>query len=102
MNLTDIKRPEVLEINSSDLGVELSTHEKKKYYKEDDELVDIFIAPTLVISQEDSNDGKFDLPIGSKMFGREVYKKFNNLTYSLGKMVRLAEYNADRLSKLIE
>lgn len=101
MNLTNIKRPEALVINSSDLNVELSTYQKI-HYEEDDELVDIFIAPTLVISQEDSNDGKFDLPIDSKMFGREVYEKFNNLTYSLGKMVRLAEYNADRLSKLIE
>ena len=100
MNLTDIKRPEILEINSSDLNVELSTYQRI-HYEEDDELVDIFIAPTLVISQEDSNDGKFNLPIDSKMFDQEVYKKFNRLTYSLGKMVRLAEYNADRLSKLI-
>jgi hypothetical protein len=100
MNIIDIKRPQILDTKNSELRVEIFTP-KKIYYEEDNELVDILIAPTLVLAKTNSEDEKPELPIDPKMFSDEIFTRFNNLTYSLGKMVRLAELNLDTLSNLI-
>jgi hypothetical protein len=96
MKLADIRRPEILALHEEGLRVEISSP-RDIYDKEKNELIDILIAPTLVLSDEKDADEKFPLPIDPKMFNEDTYKRFNNFTYSIGKMVRLAELNLDTL-----
>jgi len=100
MNLNDIKRPTHIEISEDGLRVEISAP-RNIYNEKTEELVDLWIAPTLVLSDKKDGDEKFPLPIDTKMFNEETYKRFNNFTYSLGKMVRLAELNLDTLFRTI-
>ncbi|MEY4538587.1 MAG: hypothetical protein RLZZ306_344 [Bacteroidota bacterium] len=101
MKIIDIIRPQIVNIDTSELRAELLLP-IKMYYEEDEELVDIFIAPTLILTQTNSKDEKPELLIDPKMFDKEIFDSFNKLTYSLGKMVRLAELNLDSLSSIIE
>jgi hypothetical protein len=96
MKLNDIKRPTIIEVSEDGLRVEISAP-RDIFNDETKELVDILIAPTLVLSDKKEADEKFPLPIDPKMFNEDTYKRFNNFTYSLGKMVRLAELNLDTL-----
>ena len=47
------------------------------------------------------NGGKPVLPIDQKMFTDDIYKKFNQLTYSIGKLNRLAELIYDKLKRTV-
>ncbi|HAO08422.1 MAG TPA: hypothetical protein DCQ50_15890 [Chryseobacterium sp.] len=96
MKLDDIKRPTIIDVNEDGLRMEISVP-KHINDEQTNELVDILIAPTLVLSEKKETKEKFSLPIDSKMFDPNIYKRFNNFTYSLGKMVRLAELNLDTL-----
>lgn len=100
MKRSEIKRPEALAIDENSLRVEISAPQKVTD-NETKELVDILIAPTLILPDERDKDQKFILPIDPNMFTEEKYKKFNNFTYSIGKMVRLAELNLDTLFGVI-
>jgi hypothetical protein len=100
MKVNDIKRPELIQLSEDGMRIEISAP-RDIHNKETKELVDILIAPTLVLADEKGEDGKFPLPIDPKMFDEETYKRFNNFTYSLGKMVRLAEMNLDSLIGVI-
>lgn len=100
MNIKDIKRPEIISIDEDDLRFEISAP-IDYLEKETNELADILIAPTLVISKRENSEEKFPVPIDTKMFSDEIYKRFNGYTFSLGKMVRLAELNLDFLIDLI-
>jgi hypothetical protein len=55
----------------------------------------------LVLSDKKDPDEEFPLPIDPKMLNDETYKRFNNFTYSIGKMVRVAELNLDTLIGVI-
>ena len=88
-------------IKEEDMRIELSSSQNVKD-QETGELIDILIAPKLVVSNKPGEDGKHELPVDPKMFTNERLKLFNNLTYSLGKMVRLAELNLDTLSDVIQ
>lgn len=96
MKVADIKRPPVLLVNEDALTTEISSPQNV-YDKETGKLVDILIAPTLIITEKAEGDPKFNLPIGPNMFTEDRYKSFNQFTYSIGKMVRLAELNLDEL-----
>ena len=100
MKLNDIKRPTIIEVSEDGLRVEISAP-RNIYNDKTKELVDILIAPTLVLSDKKDGEEKFSLPVDTKMFNEETYKRFNNFTYSLGKMVRLAELNLDTLFGMI-
>lgn len=95
MNLNDIKRPTIIELSENSLRVEILAP-RNIFNDKTNELVDLLIAPTLVLS-----DKKNSLPIDTKMFNEDTYNRFNNFTYSLGKMVRLAELNLDTLFDMI-
>ena len=101
MKLNDIKRPMLIELSEDGLRVEISAP-RDIYNGETKELVDILIAPTLVLSNKKDADEKFSLPIDTKMVNEDTYKRFNNFTYSLGKMVRLAELNLDTLIRMVK
>lgn len=102
MDISKIKRPEVLEIPEG-----VSTYEifapKNIVDRTTNELVDIFIAPTLIISKNYDADSGDDNSTShySALFNTGIYKKFNDLTYRIGKLVRLAELNFDYLKYVI-
>lgn len=100
MKLSDIKRPELITISEEGIRVEISAP-RDIYKNKTKDIIDILIAPTLVLSDKKEGDGKFPLPIDPKMFNEDTYKRFNNFTYSLGKMVRLAELNLDTLIGMV-
>lgn len=100
MKLCDIKRPELITISEEGIRVEISAP-RDIYIDKTKDIIDIFIAPTLVLSDKKEGDGKFPLPIDPKMFNEDTYNRFNNFTYSLGKMVRLAELNLDTLIGMV-
>lgn len=66
-----------------------------------EQLADIYIAPTLIKLEPKEDGGKPVLPIDPKMFTEDIYKKFNRLTYSIGKLNRLAELIYDKLKRTI-
>jgi hypothetical protein len=102
MNITEISRPSLLEVNSANvIFVEFAVPYLEAFNKETDEFLDILVAPTLIISEQKEENKKFQLPIDQKLFDKERYYDFNNHTYSLGKLVRLAELNLDILRKFI-
>jgi len=94
----NIERPFKIDLKKEDFRAEISLP-KNLYAGE--QLVDIHIAPTIV-KLESTNDGKKPvLPFDEKMFTNEIYKKFNRLTYSIGKLNRLAELIYDKLKRTI-
>jgi len=94
-------RPEKINTESSEFQVELSLP-FPLYDENRKNLIDILIAPTLVILKKAKNGDKPILPIDKKMFNQEIYKRFNGYTYSIGKLVRLAEMNLDTLQDVLE
>lgn len=64
-------------------------------------IVDIHIAPTLTMLTEKGEDGRFLYPVYSENFSSIQFTRFNNLTYKIGKSVRLSELNNDALAGLI-
>ncbi|WP_299679674.1 hypothetical protein [uncultured Dokdonia sp.] len=92
------ERPFKIDLSKKDFKAEISL--PKTLYAEE-QLVDIHIAPTIV-KLESTNDGKKQvLPFDEKMFTDDIYKKFNRLTYSIGKLNRLAELIYDKLKRTI-
>ena len=89
-------RPIQLDITEEDLKVEISMP-KPIYFAGTKRLADIHISPTLVLTTKNEGDDKHDLPIDPAMFTDDKFEKFNRLTYSIGKLIRLAELNLDRL-----
>lgn len=74
----------------------------KNIVSEDDEnrVIDIHIAPFFHFSEE--KDGVYDLPIDPRMVGDHQFKRYNQLTYSIGKIIRLAEMNYDELGHFLK
>lgn len=89
-------RPIQLDIKEEDLKVEISMP-KPIFFAGTKRLADIHISPTLVLTTKNEGDDKHDLPIDPAMFTDDKFEKFNRLTYSIGKLIRLAELNLDRL-----
>lgn len=101
MKLDDIKRPELIQLSEDGVRIEISAPQDI-YDEQTNELIDIFIAPTLVLADEKDTDGKFSLSLDTVMIDEKIYQMFNNFTYSLGKMVRLAEMNLDDLIGVVD
>jgi len=101
VKLENIKRPIIIKLNENEMKAEISSP-KDLFNKHTGKLVDILIAPTLVLSDKNESNEKYQLFIDPEMFSGEKYKLFNQHTYSLGKMVRLAELNLDNLIKLVK
>jgi hypothetical protein len=81
-----MKRPIEIALTKNDFKAVISL---KKEIFNGDRLVDIYIAPTIVHLVSENNE-KPILPID--LDKREsLYKQFNQLTYSIGKLIRLAE-----------
>ena len=93
-------RPIQLDITEEDLKIEISIP-KPIYFAGTKRLADIHISPTLVLTSKNEGDDKHDLPIDTAMFTDDKFEKFNKLTYSIGKLIRLAELNFDRLHYFI-
>lgn len=94
----NIERPFKIDLKKEDFKAEISL--PKTMYL-DEQLADIYIAPTLIKLEPNDNGGKPVLPIDPKMFTEDIYKKFNRLTYSIGKLNRLAELIYDKLKRTI-
>lgn len=93
-------RPTEYNIDNNKVFAEMSIA-RPIYIKETGRLVDIHISPVL-IETELQEDGSLPLlPISPEIFSDDKYEKFNKLTYSLGKINRLAESNLDRLQYFI-
>jgi hypothetical protein len=99
MNKAVVKRPEILPFDDESVGIEMSM--PRDAFDDAGNLVDILIAPTIVLPDKLNDEGRFDLPIDPKMFDGDVYNQFNQATYSIGKLTRLAELNLDNLSNVI-
>lgn len=93
-----IERPKRIELKISDFKAEIS-FPQLIYAK--DQLVDIYIAPTIVKLEQKENKGKPILTIDPKMFDQELYNRFNRLTYSIGKLNRLAELVYEKLKRTV-
>ncbi|MCM4157829.1 hypothetical protein [Gramella sp. AN32] len=93
-----ISRPFKIDLKKADLKAEIFLP-KKLYDK--DELVDIYIAPTLIKLDSNNDVEKPILPIDQKMLDKNIYEKFNRITYSIGKLNRLAELINDKLKRTI-
>jgi hypothetical protein len=94
----NIERPFKIDLKKEDFKAEISL---PKTIYDNEQLVDIHIAPTMVKLEPNATGGKPILPIDQKMFTDDIYKKFNRLTYSIGKLNRLAELIYDKLKRTI-
>jgi hypothetical protein len=97
--MTDFKRPLVVTSPTSETIV--AEMGAEKHIVDDDVIVDIYISPTLVYLESEQGE-RPDLPVDPYMFSDEQYERFNQITYSIGKIIRLAELNLDSLIGLIE
>ena len=60
MNITEISRPSLLEVNSANvIFVEFEVPYLEAFNKETDEFLDILVAPTLIISEQKEENKKF-------------------------------------------
>lgn len=91
-------RPEILPFDNNDLITEIYTH--RKMYYEDGEFADVFVFPSLIISKEE-RDKLPELPIDENMFTDQRGQEFNQYTYGVGKINRLAEIHNDHLQSFI-
>ena len=98
--MTNFARPTEVNIDNSKIFAELSIP-RPIYNKETKKLVDIHISPVLVETELKEGEDKPILPISPDFFTDDKNEKFNRLTYSLGKINRLAESNLDRLQGFI-
>ncbi|QRR01546.1 hypothetical protein [Dyadobacter sandarakinus] len=99
MKHQDIRRPQNIEFNDLKVRVELSV--PTFIYDDEDNLLDILIAPTLVLP--DGFEGLVtELPISSQMFDEDIYKNFVLRSNSIARLNRLAELNLDTLIGVIE
>ena len=94
--MTDFARPTEYNIDNSKVFVEMSIP-RPITVKETGKLIDIHISPVLVETELQEDGSLPVLPISPEIFTDDKYEKFNKLTYSLGKLNRLAESNLDRL-----
>ncbi len=94
-DLSEFKR---LEVNKTDL---IGKFTSSKELFANGQLFDVLIAKFLIISSKKEN-GKIHLSIAEDMFDDKQWKEFNRLTYSLGKMIRLAEENFDNLYNFLK
>jgi len=69
-------------------------HEKKK-------LLDVNIAPSLIFTIQEPGKSVPTLPIDPAMIDKDKFELFNHFTYRIGKMIRLAELNLDKLQDFI-
>lgn len=99
MENKDIRRPQHVEVDDSKVRVELSV--PRFLYDEAGDLLDILIAPTLIIAGA-SEDSTPELPISSQMFDENIYKQFVLRSNSIARINRLAELNLDTLIGVIE
>ena len=98
-NLVNIIRPTEVEIENETLIAEFFT--KRNVVNAENELTDTLIFPTISFLKRKSELEKFPLLMDEKMFSKELGLKFNGYTYGIGKIVRLAEINNDKLQKFI-
>lgn len=68
---------------------------------ENNQIVDINIAPTLNYTNQNEKN-QYILTIDPEAHSEKQYHKFNQLTFSLGKMARLAELNCDNLRHFVK
>ena len=97
--MKQFKHPTETPIKTSDFKAELL--HPRPLYKDIDgvkTLVDLYIAPTIVLLKELKGADDANLPFDPAMFSDAIFEKFNRITYSIGKLVRLSELNSDNLS----
>lgn len=99
--LADIRRPRLLRISEESPRVEVCAP-KYIYDGQTGLLQDIYIAPALVKKKGTGFVETSSLPEAAEDFVAATFKKFNALTYRLGKMVRLAELHMDALRNVID
>lgn len=75
---------------------------KRDIENEQNEFVDTLVFPTIQFLKKEDKQQKFNLLIDEKFFTKELGIKFNGYTYGIGKIVRLAEINNDRLSRFVK
>lgn len=99
----NISRPVKRTIEKTDINVlTASFFTKRDVVNEKNEFIDTLIFPTIQFLKKKDNQQKFNLLIDENFFTKELGLKFNNYTYGIGKIVRLAEINNDRLSSFIK
>lgn len=98
-----IIRPNKKTIDLTDTNVMTASFFTKRDVENDqNEFIDTLVFPTIQFLQKEDNQKKFNLLIDEKFFTKELGIKFNRYTYGIGKIVRLAEINNDRLSRFIK
>lgn len=97
LKYNDIPKIEEIKIDSSKITA--SIHSSNTLIDNNNKEVDIAYINYLQILEQGEN-GKYQLPIYEE-FLHDGWKKFNNFTYSLGKMNRLSEGIYDKTKKVI-
>lgn len=101
MKVSEISRPVKVNIENW-LNGEISTY-KDVVYTDTNELVDIFLLSLLFTTEKKSENSSNKLEIDFNPFiAEESYTRFNNLTYSLGKLLRLSELIYDKLRGVLK
>lgn len=98
--MINFTRPTEYNIDNSKVFAEMSVP-RLVTNKETGRLIDIHISPVLIETEPKADGSLPTLPISTEIFNDDKYKKFNDLTYSIGKLNRLAESNLDRLQNFI-
>lgn len=98
LKYNDIPKIEEIKIDSSKITA--SIHSSNTLIDNNNKEVDIAYINYLQILEQGEN-GKYQLPIYEEFLHDDGWKKFNNFTYSLGKMNRLSEGIYDKTKKAI-
>lgn len=84
----NINRPEEISLKADDFTAVILI-EKEIYNNDNSQLLDVYIAPTIVhLTSKNGEKPTLPIDIGKR---DELYTKFNKLTYSIGKLIRLSE-----------
>ena len=98
LKYNDIPKIEEIKIDSSKIIANF--HSANTLIGSNGEEVDIAYVNYLQILEQGKN-GKYEFPIYEEFLHDDGWKKFNNFTYSLGKMNRLSEGIYDKTKKAI-
>ncbi len=96
MKHEEIQRP--LKLSTKEQFTEIEAPYLEARQTEDDALIDLLISPFLLTGE---NADASQITGFDEETAHHCYQAFNQMTYSVGKMVRLAELNRDHLGRFI-
>ncbi len=97
MDPIEPKPPHTLLVAPDEVRIEIFAPQNV-YDPDSGALTDIHIVPTLVLAEKNNIGERIHVPVDPQRYSEAVYRRFNDFTYAIGKMRRLAELNLDTLA----